>query len=312
MAKFYLSQHFAYFFSRLNPSPSFEQIASRQYTTIKELIEDRSGLAAALAPRCFLQGSYRQQTAIYTINDVDLVALCELWQPGSPGTGGEHYGRDEIFNIVAAPLLNDGRYRAKVRYGPGSMCIKVDLGIKVEILPVVYKSGNYDPQIEPFRLYRPETCQWEDGYARYHQGHLSWKNASERTGGNFIPTIKILKHLRSLISLNAVSFHIECFLYSLPDVLFLGSPADYIPAVLGYIADTPAVSWYLKGCPTPCSERNIFTVSEWPKSQWMQFHKCVELWAKGARLANQAPTETAAIEIWQLVLGSKFFPATVS
>lgn len=312
MANFYLSQHFAYFFSRLNPSPSFEQIASRQYTTIKELIEDRSGLAAALAPKCFLQGSYRQQTAIYTINDVDLVALCELWQPGSPGRGGKNYGRDEIFNIIAAPLLNDGRYRAKVRYGPGSMCIKVDLGIKVEILPVVYKSGNYDPQIEPFRLYRPETYQWEDGYARYHQGNLSWKNASERTGRNFIPTIKILKHLRSLISLDAVSFHIECFLYSLPDILFWGSPADYIPAVLGYIADTPAITWYLKGCPTPCGERNIFTAREWSKSQWMQFHKCVELWAKGARLANQAPTETAAIEIWQLVLGSNFFPATVS
>jgi hypothetical protein len=312
VANFSLSQHFAYFFSQLNPSPSFEQIASRQYATIKGLIEDRSGIAAALAPKCFLQGSYRQQTAIYTINDVDLVVLCELWQPGSLGGGGQSYGRDEIFDIIAAPLLDDGRYRAKVRYGSGSMCIKIDLGIKVEILPVVYKSGNSDPQTEPFRLYRPETGQWEDGFARYHQGFLSLKNAPERTGGNFIPMIKVLKHLRSHLSLDAVSFHIECLLYSLPDILFWGSPANYIPAVLSYIADTPAITWYVKGCLTPCGERNIFSSSEWALSQWQRFHHYVELWAKGARLANQAITETAAIEIWQLVLGSHFFPVTVS
>jgi hypothetical protein len=210
MAMHHLARHFRYFFSRLNPSPSFEQVASREYNTIKGLIESRSGPAAELSPMCFLQGSYRQQTAIYTINDVDIVVLCELWQPGFAGGFGRTYGRDAIFDIIAAPLLADGRYRQKVRYGPTSMCIKVDLGIKIEILPVVYKGGNSDPQVEPFRLYRPENQQWEDGYARYHQAHLSRKNAALRTGGNFIPAIKVLKHLRSRFALDAVSFHLEC------------------------------------------------------------------------------------------------------
>src|SRR2546426_7936114 len=87
MAIHKLSQHFNTFFRRLNPGASFEATASTQYKTIKDLIEDPRGAAASLAPICFLQGSYRQQTAIYTINDVDIVTLCRLWQPGAGGAG---------------------------------------------------------------------------------------------------------------------------------------------------------------------------------------------------------------------------------
>lgn len=115
MAGHALSAHFDYFFHRLNPSATFERQAASEHVTIVGLLEDRVGPAAAAAPRCFLQGSYRQQTAIYTINDVDIVALCRLWYPGS-GSGGESWNRDRIFATIAAPLLADRRYRDKVRY----------------------------------------------------------------------------------------------------------------------------------------------------------------------------------------------------
>jgi hypothetical protein len=310
MAVQQLSRHFERFFSRLNPGASFEATASSQYNTIKELIEDARGLASLLSPRCFLQGSYRQQTAIYSINDVDIVVLCSLSQPGPPG-GGPGWDRNRIFSTIAAPLLADGRYAAKVRFGPTSMCIKVDLGIKVEILPVVYKAGNNDPAAEPFRLFRPETGGWEDGYARYHQQWLSLKNRPERTGGNFIPMVKVLKHLRSLTSLSAVSFHLECLLYSLPDELFRGAPADYISAVLNRIATTPAATLYNAGCRTPCGERKIFVANEWSLASWQVFHDAlIKVWAKGSVLANNATDRQQAIEIWRIVLGEDYFPLT--
>ena len=72
------ARHFSYFFSRLNPSPTYEARASSQYNTIKGLIENRAGPASVLSPTCFLQGSYRRETAIYTINDVDIVVLCQV------------------------------------------------------------------------------------------------------------------------------------------------------------------------------------------------------------------------------------------
>src|SRR5260221_3510325 len=141
-----LWNHFQTFFARLNPRPSVEQTASNQHNNIRQLIEDTNGAAAELAPVTFLQGSYRQQTAIYTINDIDIVGLCNPTYPGTPGLFIKSYDRDEIFRIIAAPLMADGRYRTKVNYGPQSMCIKVDLGIKIEILPVVFKAGTNDPQ----------------------------------------------------------------------------------------------------------------------------------------------------------------------
>ena len=70
MAQHALTDNFGAFFKRLNPSPSFVERAARHHGTVTALIEDSAGLARALSPDCLLQGSYRQHTAIYTINDV--------------------------------------------------------------------------------------------------------------------------------------------------------------------------------------------------------------------------------------------------
>jgi hypothetical protein len=309
---FDLSNHFRRFFGALNPGISFIRTASSQYNTIKGLIEDRRGLASVLSPRCFLQGSYDQSTAIYTINDVDIIALCELWQPGSGAGAGASWDRNTIFGTIAAPLLNDGRYRNKVHYSSTSMCIKVELGIKVEILPVVFKQGTNDPQAEPFRLWRPERNQWEDGYARYHQAHLSLKNAIDRSEGNFIPMIKVLKHLRSKHNLRGVSFHIECLLHALPDWPFKGSAPTYIRDALNFLASHSAIDWYQAGLMTPCGDRNIFTPAEWSFESWSTFHQFVSIWARFAQLGSEALSQQSAISIWQELLGADFFPAIVT
>jgi hypothetical protein len=301
-----LSENFRSFFSRLNPGASFEETASTEYSAIKDLIENAPAPTDILSPNCFLQGSYRQQTAIYTINDVDIVALCKLWFPGS-GVG-RSFSRDEIFELIARPLRQSPRYAGKVRYGAQSMCIKVDLKILVEILPVVYKAGNDDPAAEPFKLFRPETGKWEDGFARYHQQYLSMKNSGPRTGGNFIPAIKVFKHLRSHHGLDAVSFHIECLLYALPDDLFFGGPADYIPSVLNRIASVSADRWYNWRCMTPSGDRDIFTVGEWCRDSWIAFHRVVSALAPVAEQARASPSRGAAIAYWQRILGSEFFP----
>lgn len=306
-----LWKHFQSFFGRLNPGSSFELTASSQHNTIRGLIENRNGPAAELWPTTFLQGSYRQQTAIYTISDVDIVALCNLSFPGAPGGGGRSYGRDEIFRIIAAPLFADGRYRDKVIYRPQSMCIKVDLGIKIEILPVVFKAGTTDIDVEPFVLYRPESAKWEDGFARYHQRWLSYKNSAERTNGNFIPAIKVLKHIRTMFGLNAASFHIECLLYFLADTVFQGGPADYIASFLRTIAMYTPDAWYKANVMTPCGDRDIFTCTEWGAQDWWKFHAIVSKCSNLAQAAISTQSESQAIEVWQTILGKDFFPARV-
>jgi hypothetical protein len=307
-----LSDHFERFFTRLNPSPTFEQAAAREHTAITDLIESRRGPAGALEPTCFLQGSYRQDTAIYAINDVDIVALCQLWFPPSAGSGPPYWTRARIFDTIAASIRTSPRYADKVRYGPGSMVIHIDLPIKLEVLPVVFKAGNRNPQVEPFVLFRPERGQWEEGYAREHQRLLTLKNSALLAGGNFNPMIKVLKHLRSHWGNDAVSFHLECLLYSLSPLIFIGGPANYITNVLTAIALTPADTWYRQPMMTPCGDRDIFTPQEWTYESWLAFYAAVHKWLTAAAYATGAQNRTDATKAWRLLLGDNFFPATVS
>lgn len=307
MAIHELSANFSSFFGNLNPSATKITAAAREHARIVELIEDRSGPASVLAPRCFLQGSYKQDTAIHDINDVDVVALCELWQPGS-GSGNTSWSRDQIFAAIANAIQREARYARAIAYGPTSMCVKVSAGVQVEVLPAVYASGNNDPQKEPFRLYRPESAQWADGFARYHQGWLTWKNAKGQADGNFIPLVKVLKHLRTRFALKAVSFHIECLAFSLPHTALRGSPADVIASVLAQIATTPAATWYQQIVKTPCEDRDIFTAGEWAADSWFKFHETVVQCANVAYQAVTTHDRAAAIRAWQLILGDEYFP----
>jgi hypothetical protein len=307
VAVHYLSEHFTRFFNRLNPSVSFEQTASSEHNAIRSLIEDPYGPASSLRPITFLQGSYRQDTAIDTINDIDIVVLCrELSIGGGEGRGGRSWFRNEIFDTIAAPLLRHWQYWEKVRYTDSSMCIKVDLAIKIEILPVVFNRGVSNLDYEPFALFRPHTSLWEDGYARYHQSYLTEKN--RRTGGNFKPMIKVIKHLRSIWRAEAVSFHLECLLYNLPDNVFFGSPADYIPSVLWAIYEKTE-NWYGQRVMTPCGERDIFVPHEWARDCWQSFFAFNELWTAKALAARDAAARGVAIAKWQQLLGDAYFPS---
>jgi hypothetical protein len=312
MAVHALSDHFERFFTKLNPSSSFEQTASREQQAITALIENRSGPAGALEPHCFLQGSYRQETAIYAINDVDIVALCKLWYPPTAGSGATSWSRDQIFEAVERAIRASSRYADKVRYGATSMVIHIDLPIKVEVLPVVYKAGTTNKQAEPFVLFRPERSQWEAGYAREHQRLLSLRNSALLAGGNFKPMIKLLKHLRSYWGAEAVSFHLECLLYSIQPAVFLGGHADYITNVLTAIGSTPADTWYQQYLMTPCGDRDIFTPSEWARDSWVSFHTWVGKWLNVASYAQTTTNKGEAIEAWRLLLHEDFFPRTVN
>ncbi len=122
----------------------------------------------------------------------------------------------------------------------------------------------------------------------------------------------MLKHIRSLFAIDAVSFHIECLLYSLPDQVFIGEPADYITKVLFAIAAKSADDWYQSRCMTPCGDRDIFMANEWRAADWLKFHEHLTKCATVAYRAANATAYNEAVNAWQAVLGKGIFPATVS
>jgi hypothetical protein len=315
MAVYSLDKNFRVFLRAINPPPTYEQIAASEHRNVTGLLESASGPASVLSPGCFLQGSYRQETAIHTINDVDIVALCDLYYPGSAGAGGRSYPRDEIFDILAGALRQDHRYRGKIRYDAGSLCIKIDLAIKVEILPAVKPEGISDFNHEPFKMFRPERGTWADGYARLHQAHLSEKN---RASPNFKPMIKTVKHLRDQWGIDvseAVSFHIECLLYRVADQEFAGAFADAVENVLVTLARfTPSRAFLagLTGFTSPCGDKVVFSESEWSNAAYKKFHGYATLWAALASQANRSHSYDAAVGTWKRLLGDAYFPRAVS
>ena len=307
MVTYNLSEQFRYFFNRLNPSPTYISKATSEYNAIKELIENK--VTPELSPVCFLQGSYKQQTAIYTINDIDLVVLCQGLSMGSSSGEGRKWSRNEIFSTIASPILNNERYRDKVLFHDLSMCIKIDLGIKIEILPVV---NNQQEKSEPFRAYHPEKGKWENVYPRIHQMMLTWKNSKEKTNGNFIPAIKVFKHIRSKYGLDISSFHIECLLFSMPDNIFLGSPLTFISSILNYFARSSASAWYDIVINQPSGDKNIFVPTECSYEKWLDFHHCMSILSKLAQLTVNSADKNLIIEAWQVILGDNYFPRQVS
>ena len=73
-----LTINFNKFLKRINPSKTYVETASSAHSTIRSLIEKRDGAAGDLRIKTFIQGSYGRKTAIHSINDVDIVALCSL------------------------------------------------------------------------------------------------------------------------------------------------------------------------------------------------------------------------------------------
>jgi Second Messenger Oligonucleotide or Dinucleotide Synthetase domain len=322
MAVHALSANFSSFFGGLNPSPTSEQRASSQYNSLKSVLESDATLKSQLDPVCMLQGSYRWQTATHDINDVDIVLLCRgLVLPANAlaAAGGYGWSRGRIFEAIESAIRADGRYAWKlVPAKPTSMCVKLDLGIKVEILPAVRNANLPVGEIEPFYLWRPSSGQWELGYAGRHRQYLSLKNRAHNlftgtgTDGNFIPMIKVVKHMRDMAGLDAVSFHIETLLYHIADQHFLGSPAVYIPAVLRAITARSADEWYGQRVMTPCGDRDIFTSTEWTRSSWNSFYEAASRWAILADIAGGNPDRGAAIKRWKNLFGNDYFPAVAA
>lgn len=310
-AKHKLSQNFTAFFKRINPSPTYEETAASAHSQITDLIEDVDGPAGDLRINCFLQGSYKRDTAIHTINDVDVVALCSL----SHTPLANQKTRDQIFKMITDAITSNETYRDKVQYRKRSVCIKViPKGIKIEVLPALRMRGK-PYEYEPFYIFHPNEDEsidgyWQQSFARQHQRLITQKNSD--TNGNLIPIIKALKHLRfidnHLADEDAVSFRLECLLYALKNSIYNGSMCECIEMVLQSIAGFMPAKAQESRLTSPCRDKKLFHQEEWDISAYTRFHNVVVRWYEIAQNANREHDKEKAISLWKDLLGENYFP----
>ncbi len=237
----------------------------------------------------FLQGSYRNGTAIKEINDVDIVALYDPWR--SPATASD-WGSlfDEIANVLRRTSLVTGAVSL------GDKCVKLGTSPKADVVPAISQSPY--SSTDPVMIYSRSNRQERPNYPRTHYSNGVKKQAA--AGDTYKATVRLFKRwARQYESLVAPSFYIECAVHSVPSSKF----DSYLPlsfarvgtALLGYTTSTVILS--------VAGDKDILVSSEWQPSNFSDFQRKLTSDVRRVMDAMQAPTATLAEAQWKLAFG---------
>jgi len=238
----------------------------------------------------FLQGSYRNGTAIADINDVDIVALYGPWR--SPASQSEWRG---LFNRVAGILRKTRLVSGSVQLG--DKCVKLEGALKADIVPAI--SPRPFSSVDPLRIYSRKGNSERPNFPRTHYCNAVKKQ--DATNAAFKPTVRLFKRwVRQYRTLHAPSFYIECAVHSAANSKF----STYLPLsfasvateLLGYKPDTTRI-------PSVAGDKNILSSTDWRPEDFEAFKAMLLPDVKIIIDAMQASTQTEANHLWKLAFG---------
>lgn len=215
----------------------------------------------------FLQGSYKNDTAISDFNDVDIVAIRKTTHSGTFAhiEVSSRVSWDAIFSEIEAKLDASPLYRGK--HSRGDKCITVEGTVNIDIVPAVKVTTELE---DPIAVYSFREGMERLNHPRLHFENGKLKNAN--TNGHYKPIVRIMKswayqHFDD--PKIAPSFYVECIVHSVPDRLFTsdhaGSFIDIGIDMLKKLAN-PHIPVY-----TVSGSRNIF--DDWSPENREQFRK---------------------------------------
>jgi len=274
-------------FDAYSAGPS--EAKTRQVKNLQENV--RSALAQAAGSRydTFLQGSYRNSTAIAEINDVDIVALYDPWS--SPAS---HVDWTSLFNHVAEILSKTSLLNGDIHLG--DKCVKFEGALKADIVPSISRStySSTDPVI----IYSRGGREERPNYPRTHYSN-GVKKQSE-TGDNYKSTVRLFKRwARQYESLRAPSYYIECAVHSVPE----GEFDSYLP--LSFISVGAALLHYTSATviKSVAGDKDILLSSEWDYADFKHFQSLLTKDISRVLDAMRATSTAAADAKWKLAFG---------
>lgn len=253
--------------SKLNTWANQGAIAtsSEAYASIRHALLKASSPLAGRGVEIFLQGSYANSTNVYGDSDVDVVVLYPdtvYWDMSAltPAHRQLHEATYPLADYSWSQLQNEALSALRSHYGMyavtlGGKSLKVETGSGLRVSDVV-------PVVQ-FRRYATFagrgnlSAHWGVkffdssnnpivNYPKYHIARGEEKNQASRTEGQYKATVRIFKNFRSFLVDNdllgervAPSYFLECALYNVPDRLFVGRYTDTVPAIIGYLLNTP-------------------------------------------------------------------------
>ncbi len=240
-----------------------------------------------------LQGSYKNDTALWDMNDVDIVAvskgLVSSYFTGSTPTNGVPW--PDIFSRIEKKLQTDSRYQGK--WTREDKCIRLNTGVKVDIVPAV-RIG--DATADPIAIYSFRAAKERKNWPRAHFDAGAAKSAA--TNGAFKQTVRLLKRWsRCWFSDRKIapSYYLECAVHAQPNTAFSGNLArDFVSVAAGI----GQLRYGSSPLPRQAGEGNLLLPDEWPSAQFQQFQQTLQRAAVHAQAALNAYSEISARNQW--------------
>lgn len=245
----------------------------------------------------FLQGSYKNDTAISDINDVDIVAIRLKTYSGTyssqPVSSTVYW--DQIFSEIEAKLRNQSRYNWTVTRGDKCICVRG--AFNADVVPAV--QVNRDHLIDPIVVYSFRDRREKLNYPRIHYQNGVRKNAA--TDGRYKPLVRMFKNwtLNHFGNNNTVSsFKTEALVHSIADSNFFDDQtATFIIAANSTVASLDQAGSGPKSILSVCGQENV--CANWHLNDINDFVSQLRESASYGLNAYQASSRAAAETYWR-------------
>lgn len=242
----------------------------------------------------FLQGSYRNDTGVPDLNDVDVVAL-RKWTTSAVfggSTGGGTISWDQIFREIQDRLEASHHYRGKTERG--DKCVKVNTNFKADVIPAV-RIGDFED--DPIAVYSFREGSERKNYPRDHYERNKEKQA--RTVDNYKPTVRMFKRwTRNWFSGTDVapSFYVECLIHSMQDGFFTSDPPGTFLLVADYIVNKLTRNDVIMSV---ADDKDILTNAEWSPTRFGTYQAQLSQSLSLVGQAFNATYSTQAERLWR-------------
>jgi hypothetical protein len=236
----------------------------------------------------FLQGSYRNNTAIADINDVDIVAL---FKRSGTLTASEW---ENLFSHIA------GRVRAAGLGGTASLgdkCVKFSGTLKADVVPAMY--GTFSGA-DPVLIWSRRQRQSRQNFPRTHYDNGVLRNALTPS---YKPTVRLMKRWARQFGRAATtmpSFYLECAVHGVSTTKF----DSYLPLSFLQVG-REICSWNprTKILKSVAGDKDVLVTHEWHPQNFNEFKALLEKDLTFVVSAINAATASEANRWWKLAFG---------
>jgi len=270
-------------------------------TTVKRVISLHRNVRALLGEGEYdtiLQGSYKNDTALADMNDVDILAIRQDVTKRGNGLF-KAIAWDPLFKDIERRIEKDGRYAGK--WTRHDKCVTVETGVHIDIVPAVAVDH---PGKDPIVVHSFNADSEKKNWPRGHYENGAAKN--QRTNGAFKAAVRLFKRWARAHfpgTKIAPSYYLESLLYSLNDDLFKGEPAaDFLRLSETILARHGGFGGYnLRILPRIAGEGDLLCGDEWPDESFTVFLGKLRESALHARAASMQDAADRAKAAWRMV-----------